>query len=119
MNKQINFPLTCFLILFATLVIAGAGGMVVVSLRQQIAETAQHLQVAESETTRLGRLSEELSAKIATLESPQALKVVAVRLGMQPAKLDQYRLMGPDKTPAAAVASNVKPGKSKTNVASN
>jgi hypothetical protein len=96
MNKQINLPLTCFLILFATLAIAGAGGMAVVTLRQQIADSARRLQTAESETTRLERLSEELRAKIAILESPQALKIVATRLGMQPARLDQYRLMGTD-----------------------
>ena len=104
MLKQINLPLTCFLILFATLAIAGAGGMAVVSLRQQIAASARRLQTAETETTRLERLSEELRAKIAVLESPQALKIVATRLGMQPARLDQYRIMGTDRIPVNRVA---------------
>jgi hypothetical protein len=128
MNRSINLPLTCFIILFTTLAIAGAGGMIVVTLRQQIAETAQHLQASEAETTRLDRLSEELRAKIAVLESPQALKLMAQKLGMQPAKLDQYRLMT-DKTPAAkiaatpakstkAVAAKVSAKSAKTNVAS-
>ena len=92
--KAINLPLTCFLILFATLAIAGIGGMAVVALRQKIATTAQQLQVTESEMVRLERLNEELRAKIAMLENPTALKMVAAKLGMQPAKLDQYRLMG-------------------------
>lgn len=122
MVKQINLPLTCFLILFATLAIAGVGGMAVVTLRQQIAGAARRLQVAEAETTRLERLSEELRAKIAVLESPQALKIVATRLGMQPAKLDQYRLMGIDasaRVDSSKVAhlqkSSVKNGKAYVN----
>jgi len=82
------------LILFATLAIAGVGGMSVVSLRQQIATSARRLQTTEAETTRLERLNEELRTKIAILENPTALKMVASKLGMQPAKLDQYRLMG-------------------------
>ena len=94
MQKPINLPLTCFLILFGTLAIAGVGGMSVVTLREQIADSARRLQTSESETSRLERLSEELRTKIAILESPQALKIIAGRLGMQPAKLDQYRLMG-------------------------
>jgi hypothetical protein len=97
-SKQMNLPLTCFLLLFATLAIAGIGGMSVVTLRQQIAGSARRLQQMEAETQRLDRLSEELRAKIAILESPTALKMVAARLGMQPAKLDQYRLMGGQAT---------------------
>ncbi len=93
-HKPLNLPLTCFLILFATLAIAGVGGMSVVSLRQQIATSARRLQTTEAETTRLERLNEELRTKIAILENPTALKMVASKLGMQPAKLDQYRLMG-------------------------
>lgn len=94
LNLPLNLPLTCFLVLFATLAIAGVGGMAVVGLRQQIANTARKLQATEAETARLERMSEELRAKIAMLENPTALKMVASKLGMQPARLDQYRLMG-------------------------
>lgn len=66
----------------------------VVTMRQQIASSARRLQNIEEETTRLERLNEELRTKIAMLENPTALKMVATKLGMQPAKLDQYRLMG-------------------------
>ncbi len=93
MSKAVNLPLLCFIILFATLAIAGVGGMMVVSLRQQIAASARRLQSSEGEVLRLERLSEELRAKIAMLESPEALKIVAERMGMQPASLSQYHLM--------------------------
>lgn len=77
--------------------------MSVVTLRQQIATSARRLQATEEETTRLERLSEELRTKIAMLENPTALKMVATKLGMQPARLDQYRLMGmPARSDAAA-----------------
>ena len=106
-SKTLNLPLTCFLILFTTLAIAGVGGMAVVSLRQRIASSARQLQATESEMSRLERLSEELRAKIAILENPTALKMVAQKLGMQAARLDQYRLMGlpvQKETPAQNVA---------------
>jgi predicted PurR-regulated permease PerM len=121
MPKALNLPLTCFLILFATIAIAGIGGMAVVTLREQIADSARRLETTESETTRLERLSEELRTKIAMLESPQALKMIAAKLGMQPAKLDQYRLMD-NEISATKVVSNVKKGNlkaGKTYVSSN
>jgi len=93
MPKPLSLPLACFLILFATLAIAGTGGMVVVSLRQKIARSAARLQDIENENIRLERLSEELRTKIAMLEHPEVLKRIAVKLGMRPANLDQYRLV--------------------------
>lgn len=98
-SRTINVPAVSFFILFATLVIAGIGGMTVVSMRQKIAESAQRLQKSEAETTRIERLNEELRAKIALMEHPEALKRIAVKFGMQPAKLDQYRLVR-EATPA-------------------
>ena len=93
MTKTANVPLLSFIILFATLAIAGVGGMAVVSLRQKIAQSASRLQSLESETVRLERLSEELRTKIATLEHPEVLKRIAAKLGMKPASLNQYRLV--------------------------
>ncbi len=84
------------------------------TLREQIADSARRLETSEAETTRLERLSEELRTKIAMLESPQALKIIAARMGMQPAKLDQYRLMGNEiSAPKTVVAqkSSLKAGK--------
>jgi hypothetical protein len=91
--NRINIPRLCFCILFATLIMAGIGGMTVVSMRQKIAESAQRLQKSESELTRLERLSEELRAKIAMMEHPEVLKKLAANFGMHPARLDQYRLV--------------------------
>jgi len=93
MQKSLNIPLLSFIILFATLAIAGIGGMMVVTLRQKIARSAARIQTIEQESTRLGRLSEELRTKIASLEHPDVLKRIAANLGMQPASLDQYRLV--------------------------
>lgn len=93
MHKSVNIPLLSFIILFATLAIAGIGGMTVVSLRQKIARSAARIQTIEQESSRLGRLSEELRTKIASLEHPDVLKRIATNLGMRPASLDQYRLV--------------------------
>jgi len=111
MKKPLNLPLACFLILFRPLAVACVGGMAVVSLRQQIADSARRLEKSENEVIRLERLSEELRAKIAMFESPEALKIVANRMGMVPAKLSQYHLMEEADTATKIVSGKANPTK--------